>query len=300
MISQLEKGKTDGISHLKTDLQQVEEAEELTNLMLRQALENYAKALTSSEEHNDYVFRFCALWLAHADDDDLHANLSPLLKEIPSHKFVFLSYQLSARLAKQASPTPFSKNVSKIVLRLCSDHPFHSLFAVHALRLVRPGHASAPSARSKPRRSSETSFATLGGVQTARSKAAEEIFARVKQIGELTTKVMALERSCDAYVEWAALRVQDMPIYLQPGTKSVKKSALKIQKSIKLLSDLRDLPIPVATYTIPVDLTLQYKNLPCISHYGETFRSPGGVHVPKLVTCFGNDGKEYKQLVRIQ
>ena len=111
----LQKSKSDAEAHLREDRQQVEESERTTFAMLRRALENYAHALTESDESNHEVFRFCALWLAHADDEDVHVRIKPLLPAIPSHKFVFLAYQLSARLSLPSRPSTSAKNIRRLV-----------------------------------------------------------------------------------------------------------------------------------------------------------------------------------------
>lgn len=295
-VSQLKKSKTDAEQHLEEDKRQLDDAEAATSFMLQRALDNYAKALTASEAQDDQIHRFCAIWLEHSADDELHKKLVPLLAQIPSFKFVFLAYQLSARLSKQSHPSPFAKNITKLVVRLGSDHPFHTLFPVYALR-----ETSAEGMSSRGRRSSAA--ADLGS-QSSRAKAAEDVFVKVKKVARLTQRVESLELACSAYSEWANFKVlqDDRFSSVGPGgRRQMRKGPQQIPKDLKLLTRVINLPIPVSTFDVPIDHTCEYPaaNLPCIVKYGGVFLCPGGVHVPKIVTCLASDGKEYKQLVRV-
>ena len=81
-VSQLKKSKRDAQQHLEEDKRQLDDAKATTNLMLQRALDNYAKALTASDAQDDQIHRFCALWLEHSGDDELHKKLVPLLAQI--------------------------------------------------------------------------------------------------------------------------------------------------------------------------------------------------------------------------
>lgn len=294
--NQLEKSRSAGEAQLKEDQRQLELAEQATVDMRWRALENYGKALSESDEHDDKMLRFCALWLAHSTDNDLNSKLKPLLASIPSHKFVFLAYQLSARLSKPSSPTPFSKAIHRLVVRLCTDHPFHSLFPVNALR-----DAAGQAAPTKGGRSRRSSTAPVdSNSNNGRAQAANDVVEKVKRVPSLQARVEAIDLACDAYREWADYNILITP-YLVPGsTKSVKKGFLPIAKSTLLKKQMLNLPIPVTTFNLLVDVNCLYdpSSFPSIAKYADTFRNAGGINMPKIVVCIGNDGKEYTQLVR--
>jgi len=286
----LEKSKSTASAHLTEDRQQLEEAEQTTQNMLQRALENYARALTESDESNVKIFRFCALWLAHSDDDALHSRLQPLLAAIPSYKFVFLAYQLSARLSPSSHTSPSSKNIRRLIQRLCREHLFHTFFPVHALREVPP--------QGKGSRRSSTTKTDVP--KNSRAQAAAEVIDRLKTDTKLQSRIDGLEIACDAYGEWAAVEVKDCPQYVD-SRGVVKKGSLKILASMRLKTKVRNLPIPVSTFDLPIDPTGIYpdNSFPHIVNYADTFDTAGGVHVPKIVTCLGSDGKPYRQLVSL-
>ncbi|GAA5930447.1 DNA-binding protein kinase TEL1 [Sporobolomyces koalae] len=287
--NKLERSKLQAKAHLVEDRQQLEEAERTTRNMLSRAIENYSRALAESDGANDKVFRFCALWLAHADSEELHVLLKPLLAAIPSHKFVFLAYQLSARLSVPSRPSTSAKNIRRLVQRLCKEHTFHAFFPIHALR-------EAPSQSKSSRRSSTTK----GDIpKNSRAQAAADVIEHVKEDDRLRSRIESLELACDAYGEWAAFRLKDSAHYVD-NRGAIKKGELKILPSMRIRSKLNDQPIPVSTFDLPIDPTGQYPDgsFPHIVGYAEYFDTAGGIHVPKIVTCLGSDGKHYRQLLK--
>ncbi|KAI5477754.1 protein serine/threonine kinase,ataxia telangectasia mutated family protein [Pseudohyphozyma bogoriensis] len=297
--SQLRRSKEQGELNLAEDERQVEEAEKSTKLLLWLALENYAKALAASGEHDDKVFRFCSLWLANASDDELHAKLKDALDSIPSHKYVFMTYQLSARLTlrNSASP-PFVKNLFRLLTRLCVDHPFHCLFPVWALRSA--PSVSPTSSKSRSRRSS-SSMASDFNSQSVRAAAADDIFAKVRKHAHLVPRVEAIELACTAYVQWAVFDLYSVEDYCHPNSrKRLRPGRLTIRHGVLLRDEVKNLPIPVTTFDLPLDPTGRYPagSFPAIVKYDESFRTAGGIHLPKIVTCIGDDGKRYTQLLK--
>ncbi len=306
--SVLDRQKRKGVADLEEDEGLLREAEATAKAMLWNALENFANAIKhTSGAHDDKVFRFCALWLDHAADEAVHKKLSHFLPAIPSAKFVFLAYQLSARLAKPAKPTNFDRNVQKLVQRLAEDHPFHSLFAVHALRA---GGEAAVKSKSGRRTS------TVPGVEqstqqlrstSARAAAADDVFARVKMNPKLVERVEAIELASAAYTEWAAHNIKADARFAD-NIKADKGGQLKrvgskghvVPASMLIRSKVIDLPIPVSTVDLPVDPTTQYRSgtFPTVARYDHYFTTAGGVNVPKIMTCVDSQGGRHKQLLK--
>ena len=110
------------------------------NTFLQRAIEMYSRTLAGSDKYDDdAAIRLCSLWFANFDstDDDLPSKIGTALALVPSHKFVFLAHQLSARLSEAEIATDRSSNqanLQRIVLRMCKDHPFHALFPVYCLQ----------------------------------------------------------------------------------------------------------------------------------------------------------------------
>lgn len=265
--------------------------------MLWRALDNYAQALQASDEFDDSVFRFCALWLASADNAEIHAALKPRLAAIPSHKFVFLAYQLSARLTKSSQPTPAAQNIRSLVQRLCNEHPFHALYPVNALRDAGSGRSSRRSSASRESSVGAGGLASKGS--NSRAQAANDIVDKAKRLDGSRHRIEAIELACAAYAEWASFDIKHNAAY-HDNRGIVKKGLLPIPRSMKLKAKVNNLPIPVTTFDLPVDPTGTYSDdsFPHLVGYDDHFDTAGGIHIPKIVTCIGSDGKRYKQLVR--
>ncbi|BGP56412.1 Serine/threonine-protein kinase tel1 [Rhodotorula sphaerocarpa] len=296
----LKRTKRQAEEHLDDDRRQLEEAQQLARDMLWRALDSYAHCLTASDKHDDRIYRFCALWLACADDEDLHARLKQPLANVPSHKFVFLAYQLSARLIKSPKPSPSSANISSLVFRLCTQHSFHSLYPVQSLRA--PDAATNASGRFS-RRSSTSRESSVGiGSNNSRAQAATDILEKARRNERLRPRIEAVELACAAYAEWASFDLKSHGPYLVNSSDSrvLKKGPLPIAKTLKIKTHVRDLPIPVTTYDLAVDPTGTYADstFPSIVKYDDYFDTAGGIHLPKIVVCRGSDGVAYKQLFK--
>jgi len=56
--------------------------------------------------------------------------------------------------------------------------------------------------------------------------------------------------------------------------------------------------VPVMTFHTPLDPSMQYKDCIWIDHFETTFKTAGGVNLPKITACIGSDGEKYKQLFK--
>lgn len=258
--------------------------------------------MSESNEHDDKIHRFCSLWLARADDSELHSKLKSLLAKIPSYKFLFLAYQLSARLGHSPEgQSTFANNIDSLITRMASDHPFHTLYQVNALRDSNAGSLSANTSNSSSRRrSSAVSVITS---QSSREKAADKVFDKVKKVPALTIRVEALELACQAYREWADYYIlaDEEYVTMNQGKKVSKKGSLQIKKRMLIVSKVKDLPIPVSTYELPININGDYpeSELPCIVKYQSSFFTAGGIHLPKVIDCLDTRGVLHRQLVSI-
>jgi ataxia telangiectasia mutated family protein len=252
----------------------------------------YAQVLLSSDGHDDSVYRLVALWLEHHADEAFNNAFAQQLTLIPSRKFVPLAHQLSARMSKLTDSTDsFRSALDQLVGRLAREHPFHILYHIYSLRATAgstSAPASAPGVAPKTRKS--LGMEPITSSQAGRHKLASDFFAHAKSDPRLASRVQQLELACEAYVEAAIL----------PRTESAKKSAIDFPSTLKLLR-LKDLKIPVSTYDLPTDPTMQYRpeDMPCIQRYDKTYRIPGGINAPKLVTCQTTQSGPMRQLVRL-
>lgn len=251
------------------------------------AINMYSRCLAASDIFDDNVpIRFCSLWFANFEDRRLQDTFKNAVARIPSRKFVFLSHQLSARISQPSQgELPASQQILQgLVIRMCQEHPFHSLYQVYCIRPEKSGQSSLS------RRLSSRHEPTLSQAQIDRSSAASDIFDRLLSDPQYSTRVKAIEQVCDASIEWAKYPVRD-----NRAIKQVK-GLLHIPDNLTIRR-LRDTQVPVVTSHPAIDATLKYDHCVWISHYDPTFIKAGGINLPKISTCYGSNGEKYKQLV---
>ena len=271
---------------LREDMQRYRKHSESLSTLLQQAIDMYSRCLQAANNFdNDGHIRLVSLWFANFNDNDLQEKIRPSIDRIPSRKFVFLAHQLSARLAKPAtdSVSGSQETLQNLILRMCREHPFHSLYQVYCLR-------PSPGASSSSRRSSARLDIPLSHGE--RAAAAADIFDRLRADASSSQRLVDVERVCDAYLQWAK----------RPIKGSVEKGRTGPYEipSDMLILKLRDVRVPVLTVNTPVDPTLQYKNCTWVSHYEKHFETAGGMNLPKICYCRGSDGVKYKQLVSVE
>ncbi|KAG2343944.1 hypothetical protein BDR05DRAFT_883039 [Suillus weaverae] len=254
---------------------------EARDAFLELALDMYSRCLASSDRFDDDgPIRFSSLWFANFDDHDIQDKLKAALDRVPSRKFVFLSHQLSARMSKSSTEIPKNQqNLQGLVLRMCQEHPFHSLYQVFCLRPEQPQGVRRTSSRFE-----------LPSSQSDRGGAASAIFDRLLSDPTQTARIRSIEQVCNASLEWAKYPVKHHAIKKTTNGLLIP-DALPIRK-------LRDVQVPVITCRTPIDPTLKYNDCIWISRYHPEFTPAGGINCPKISICYGSNGEQFKQLFK--
>lgn len=270
---------------LKADTEQFERHTKSQRVFLEQAIEMYARCLVADDsQNNETIIRLCSLWFENFSDHALNDSvLQEALKEIPSHKFVFLVHQISARLS--SSTDAGHRNVRNLMARLCRDHPFHTLHQVYALA----SSHSRPTTATTSRRQSRSAAADPQS-QNGRDEAARAILNQLQQDPRVSKRVAQFVQLCNACLEWAKYSLRQ--------DKALKDSKNKFVPPHVELSKLNNLDVPVSTAYTPIDLTCRYEEtIVRVQRYSSRFTTAGGINLPKINDCIGDDGERYKQLV---
>ncbi|CUA74607.1 ataxia telangectasia mutated family protein [Rhizoctonia solani] len=270
---------------LKSDTEQFDRHTKSQRVFLEQAIEMYARCLVADDsENNDTIIRFCSLWFANFSDSALNMSvLRGALQQIPSHKFVFLAHQISARLSTTSDPS--HSNIRNLMARLCHDHPFHTLYQVYGLASASLGGAGATVNRRQSRAAADLQL------QTKRDEAARVILEKLQRDTTIGRRVIQFTQLCNACLQWAK--------YSLKQDKALKDSKSKVVPQHMELAKLKDLDVPVSTAFTPIDLTCRYEdNIVRVSRYGSRFSTAGGINLPKINDCVGEDGERYKQLFK--
>ncbi|KAJ7224312.1 hypothetical protein GGX14DRAFT_425135 [Mycena pura] len=277
---------------LKADQESFQKHNSARQTFLAHAIEMHSRALEASDAFDgDGAIRLCSLWFENFDETEFgfQDNVRSALDRTPSHKLVFLAHQLSARLSKTSEPMKNQANLQSVVLRMCAEHPFHSLYQVYCL-LPYGQQQPATHRRQSGRHNSP------GMQSTSRSEAATEIFNRLRGDPRCDKRVKDVEIVASACLEWAKHKI--MGTELDP--KQYKGSGNKPRNIPAHLSirKIEGIDVPVLTYPTPLDLTSKYDQCVSIDKFETTFETAGGVNLPKICKCIGTDGARYKQLFK--
>ncbi|KAA1469011.1 hypothetical protein DENSPDRAFT_795376 [Dentipellis sp. KUC8613] len=268
---------------LKEDMDRYQTHNNSRDIFLQQAIEMYSRCLQVTDAFDDDAhIRLASLWFSNFDDAALQDKIKASIERIPSRKFVFLAHQLSARLSKSQTGSLSQKTLQALILRMCSEHPFHSLYQVYCLRLMTEASVAGrrTSARHDPGAAS----------QGDRTAAANDIFDRLR-LGPSARRLADVEHVCEVFLQWAKYSIKTrLP-------KDRRAGRIEIPQDIELRK-LSNIQVPVITAHTPMDPTMQYQDCVWIKGYESFFQTAGGINLPKINYCQGSDGLIYKQLFK--
>ncbi|KAI5811100.1 hypothetical protein DFH27DRAFT_8872 [Peziza echinospora] len=267
LTSFLSKAKT----WLRLDEAELNRIRDNREIFLQKSLGNYLRSLEVCDTYDQDAIRFCALWLQYSTNAKANRVVSLHLKKVASRKFVPLMNQLSSRLVESAEE--FQELLFDLTLRICRDHPFHSLYQIFTI-----GKGKAKDQSSASRSVASKLVMTLKKEQTftgqtiGRIHAATAIYIRLAgyKIVQGKTNKFALRR---AFPQDTAL-------------------CTKIER------DLPQLKIPPPTMNIEVRVDCDYSNLPFLQRFNPELSVAGGLSAPKILTCHDSAGQSYKMLVK--
>ncbi|KAF8216514.1 hypothetical protein K438DRAFT_1953444 [Mycena galopus ATCC 62051] len=294
------KSLNDALALLKTDQELYKKHSKARETFLAQAVEMYSRALQASDAFDsDGAIRLCSLWFENFDEaSGFQDKVREALDRVPSRKLVFLAHQLSARLSKTAGPTKNQENLESVVLRMCVDHPFHSLYQVYGLLPYNPAGTADKDRRQSGRHSTPgaTPPPAPSAQAAARSDAATEIFSRLRADPHTQQRVRDVELVAGACLAWAKFPIVKTP--LDPKHPSHPKSKSVPIPAEQPIRRLAGVAVPVLTYPPALDPSLKYDNCVFIDKYEPNFETAGGINLPKICKCVGMDGGRYKQLFK--
>ncbi|TVY45705.1 Serine/threonine-protein kinase [Lachnellula occidentalis] len=255
---------------LKLDEEELQRHVSNREQFLGQSLENYLLALAASDEHDSAALRFAALWLEHAEKDIANDAVSKHLKQVPSRKLASLMNQLASRL--QNSEAKFQQLLFSLVVRICTDHPYHGMYVLYA------GTNSLPDSKDEAAMSRHQSTKRVANDLEATRKASP-IWHAIKSISRSYVR-LAVERDEHRYKSGRKVTVKDS------------------QAASSLNAAFPKYRIPPPTMPIPISADLDYSRLPSMIKLEPVFSIASGVSTPKIITVIAENGARLKQLVK--
>ncbi|KAI9676638.1 MAG: Serine/threonine-protein kinase tel1 [Trizodia sp. TS-e1964] len=215
---------------------------------LRQSLENYLLSLKACENFNKDALRFVALWLEQSENDIANRAVSKHLQQVPSRKFAPLMNQLSSRLLDAVDD--FQSQLFPLVLRICLDHPFNSLYQVFA---------------------STHSRVSKDEVSVQRKKAMGNIVNRVKQDSKCSATWAAISSTSALYYKFALESLGDKG---KPGTRIPLR---KTSSGQGLESGPQKFSFPLLTLSVELRSDCNYSDVPVVAKFQPELTVMSGV-----------------------
>ncbi|KER34015.1 hypothetical protein T265_00205 [Opisthorchis viverrini] len=248
-----------------------------------------------------------------------------------------LAVRLScAFLSNTEASVGFQTTLTELVERIVDGHPHHAAFTL--LFLVNAElddvytadsttglqRVTSAAQRSRQTRLNDTNNRMLSQNQTteqnSRIQAARRLYARLLE-GRRGPLLQQMQSLAEAYVEWANFNVDkhrgstadinsaslwpfisflqaDIPF---PSGCMLHRFAISPRQRINVRQGMDALSlVAIPTDVLRIDRSGQYdrSNVVCISGFAPTFRLAGGINMPKIVTCWGTDGRSRRQLVK--
>ncbi|PNS19251.1 Serine/threonine-protein kinase TEL1 [Sphaceloma murrayae] len=233
-----------------------------------QSLGYYLKAMAVSDKYDTSVVRFFALWLDHDASASANEAVKGSLKGVPSWKFVTLLNQIMSRLLDNGSP--FQELLASLVIRICAEHPYHSIYQLFASS---NSAVSSADEQAQMRKSASTRIA-----ETLKSD---------KNIGQLFRKVWEAN---SLYHGLAGAKAAD--------SRTGKLSIRQIREAYQMDKRVSQLEIPPATIHLELRPRADYSKVPTITRFRDEVTIASGISAPKVLTARATDGKQYKQLFK--
>ncbi|EXJ78824.1 hypothetical protein A1O1_09226 [Capronia coronata CBS 617.96] len=257
----------------KLDDQEWKRVSQNRQTLILQCLENYLLSMRASDEYPNDTLRFLALWLNQADSKEANKSVRKHLSTVPSYKFAPLVNQLSSRLLDIHDD--FQQLLMELMFRICSDHPYHSLYQVFA------------ACKSKASKADE--------VAMSRNAAANKLAGLISKKSVSSAIWIAIHNCSIALYRVTQERPSDKD--LKTGSKFQLRKLPTAQRLEQTLSTAH-VKIPPPTMTIPLRPDRDYSAIAAFSKFDPIITIAGGVSAPKIMTMIATDGSRHKMLLK--
>ena len=176
----------------------------------------------------------------------------------------------------------FHHIIYRLMYKLCVKHPFHCLYQIFQISNVDKINETAKI---------KTGFQ----VNAPKKQAALKLLNQLKMNEDLQQIVIGIESLIEGYCDLSNASVNEKPSKRKAGQKV--EFPLKNYRKMLQIINLQSLPIT----TVPLDSYSNNNNFILISKFNDTVQlAPSGITSPVIVDVLGNDGNEYRELVKPQ
>jgi len=241
--------------------------------LILKCLENYLLSMRACDDYPNDTLRLLALWLNQAENPRANASVRKYLHSVPTVKFAPLVNQLSSRILD--TKDDFQQLLLDLMFRICSDHPYHSLYQLFA--------------------TSKSKGAKTDDVANSRYAAANRLADLINRKSPSNSIWVAIHNSNIAFVRLAQERLSDKDV--KTGSKIPLRKLLHGQKLEQVMNDAHT-KIPPPTMRIVLRPDRDYSSVPKFTKFDPEMSIAGGVSAPKIATIIASDGSRHKMLLK--
>uniref|UniRef100_M4B888 non-specific serine/threonine protein kinase n=1 Tax=Hyaloperonospora arabidopsidis (strain Emoy2) TaxID=559515 RepID=M4B888_HYAAE len=283
------------------DMDERSKVEASVNHFLIGALHSYGKGLCLSPQAElAMVFRVLSLWFNNRGKAEINrVVIEEIIDVVPSFKFIPLSYQIISRISSRPADTDtFETALGKLVMKLSVEHPHHTLVQIVALK--NSGEVEGKGA---------LQFRT--NVGDAKAEGAKLYLAELMKT-EQRKLLESLDFIANAYIQLALFDTSEyhghkkkLPLSKVPikAMASGRSGAIAFDQCLRVHARRGDAAVmpAVLTSNIRPQVDMDYSNVVRMYSFEPLFSiTDSGIHRPKIIYCYGSDGRRYKQLVKGQ
>ncbi|KAL2936046.1 Serine/threonine-protein kinase ATM [Bienertia sinuspersici] len=262
---------------LALDTEVAEKLQDDRDNFLNLALDGYKHCLVLGEKYDvRVVFRLVSIWFGLSSRQNVIKAMISTVDEVQSYKFIPLVYQIASRMGSTKEvqgPLSFQFALASLLKKMAIEHPYHTILQLLAL---------ANGDRIKDKQRSRNSYV----VDMDKKIAAERLLEELQEHHGNTIRQMK----------------QLVEIYIRLAELETKRE--DTNKKVNLPRDIRSVRelelVPVLTSNVAVDRNSEYLvgTFPHFKGLGDSIVVMNGINAPKVVECYGSDGKTYKQLAK--
>ncbi|XP_021718930.1 serine/threonine-protein kinase ATM-like isoform X2 [Chenopodium quinoa] len=262
---------------LALDTEVAEKLQDDRDKFLNLALDGYKYCLILGEKYDvRVVFRLVSIWFGLSSRQNVIKAMVNTVNEVQSYKFIPLVYQIASRMGSTKEvqgPHSFQFALASLVKKMAIEHPYHTLLQLLAL---------ANGDRIKDKQRSRNSYV----VDVDKKVAAENLLKEL--LSHHGNVIRQMKQLVEIYIRLAELETKREDTNRKVG----------LPRDIRSVRELE--LVPVLTSNVSVDRSCQYSEgtFPYFKGLGDSVVVMNGINAPKVVECYGSDGKIYRQLAK--
>ena len=242
------------------------------SLILR-CLENYLLSMKACDDFPNDSLRVLSIWLNQAENERVNKTVNKYLRHVPSIKFAGLVNQLTSRLLD--TEDDFQELLKDLMFRICTDHPYHSMYQIFA--------------------ASKSRGAKTDDIAASRHSAAGKLSELLRQKSSSSAVWIAVHNASIAFVRVAQQRLSDKEV--KTGSKFLLRN---VRNGPELISAVegRSSRIPPPTLKLALRPDKDYSSAPVMTEVEPQISIAGGISAPKIATIRASDGSRNKLLLK--